>query len=65
MTTLTNEVNLGKMLGISAQLENRMIHDFNNGGLVSTYGLNTRQRVIALKVFLGGNAPKCYCVNCL
>ena len=65
MTTLTNEVNLGKMLGISAQLENRMVHDFNNGGLVSTYGLNTRQRVIALKVFLGGNAPKCNCIKCL
>jgi hypothetical protein len=64
MTTL-NQVNLGKTLGIPATLENRMIHDFNNGGLVSTYGLNTRQRVIALKVFLGGNAPKCYCVNCL
>ena len=64
MTTLEN-VNLGKVLGISAQLENRMIHDFNNGGLVSTYGLNTRQRVIALKIFLGGNAPKCYCIKCL
>jgi len=64
MTTLEN-VNLGKVLGISAQLENRMIHDFNNGGLVSTYGLNTRQRVIALKVFLSGNAPKCHCIKCL
>jgi len=64
MTTLEN-VNLGKVLGISAQLENRMVHDFNNGGLKSTYGLNTRQRVIAIKIFLGGNAPKCYCVECI
>ena len=64
MTTL-EKVNLGKVLGISAQLENRMVHDFNNGGLKSTYGLNTRQRVIAIKIFLGGNAPKCYCVECI
>jgi len=64
MTTL-EKVNLGKVLGISAQLENRMVHDFNNGGLVSTYGLNTRQRVIALKIFLGGNAPKCNCIKCI
>jgi len=64
MTTLEN-VNLGKVLGISAQLENRMVHDFNNGGLVSTYGLNTRQRMLAIKIFLGGNAPKCNCIKCL
>ena len=64
MTTLEN-VNLGKVLGISAQLENRMVHDFNNGGLKSTYGLNTRQRMLAIKIFLGGNAPKCYCVECI
>jgi hypothetical protein len=64
MTTLEN-VNLGKVLGISAILENRMVHDFNNGGFKSTYGLNTRQRMLAIKIFLGGNAPKCYCVECL
>jgi hypothetical protein len=64
MTTLEN-VNLGKVLGISAILENRMVHDFNNGGLKSTYGLNTRQRMLAIKIFLGGNAPKCYCVECI
>ena len=64
MTTLEN-VNLGKVLGISAQLENRMVHDFNNGGLVSTYGLNTRQRMLAIKIFLGGNAHKCNCIKCL
>ena len=64
MTTLEN-VNLGKVLGISAQLENRMVHDFNNGGLKSTYGLTTRQRMLAIKIFLGGNAPKCYCVECI
>jgi len=64
MTTLEN-VNLGKVLGISAILENRMVHDFNNGGLKSTYGLDTRQRMLAIKIFLGGNAPKCYCVECI
>ena len=64
MTTL-NTINIGKTLGISGVLENRMIHDFNNGGLKSTYGLNTRQRMLAIKIFLGGNAPKCYCVECL
>ena len=64
MTTLEN-VNLGKVLGISAILENRMVHDFNNGGLKSTYGLDTRQRMLAIKIFLGGNAPKCCCVECI
>jgi hypothetical protein len=64
MTTL-EKINVGKMLGISAQLENRIIHDFNNGGCKSTYGLNTRQRKILIGILFSANAPKCYCVNCL
>ena len=64
MTTL-NKVNLGKSLNISAQLENRIIHDFNNGGCKSSYGLNTGQRIALLKILLSANAPKCQCIHCL
>jgi len=61
MTTL----NIGKTLNISAKLENQIIHDFNNGGCTSSYGLSTPQRIALLKILLGGNAPKCQCVLCL
>jgi hypothetical protein len=64
MTTLEN-VNVGKVLQISARLENQIIHDWNNGGFKSTYGLNGLQRKQLLGLFLKGNAPKCYCIKCL
>jgi len=64
MTTLEN-INIGKTLRISAKLENQIIHDFNNGGCKSSYGLSTPQRIALLKILLGGNAPKCYCVECI
>lgn len=63
MTTLEN-VNIGKILGISAQLENRIIHDYNNGGCKSAYGLSVRQRSVLIK-YLFSQSPKCYCVECL
>ena len=63
--TKLNKVNVGKTLQISANHENRIIHDFNNGGLKSSYGLDVGQRIALIKILLGGNAPKCYCVNCL
>ena len=64
MTTL-NKVNIGKTLGISAKLENQIVHEFNNGGCTSSYGLSTPQRIALLKILLGGNAPKCECIHCL
>jgi len=64
MTTL-NKVNLGKTLQISARIENAIIHDWNNGGLKSTYGLNGLQRKQLLGLLLKGNSPKCECVVCL
>ena len=60
-----NKINIGKTLGISAQLENRIVHDFNNGGCKSTYGLDFGQRKALLKILLSVNAPKCYCVACI
>ena len=63
MTTL-NKVNIGKVLAIPATLENRIIHDYNNGGCQSTYGLNAYQRNILIKYLFSQN-PKCECVNCL
>ena len=58
-------LNIGKALNISGALESRIIHDFNNGGCKTTYGLNTRQRKILVGILFGANAPKCYCINCL
>jgi hypothetical protein len=63
MTTL-NKVNIGKNLGISGALENRILHDWANGGAKSTYGLDFRQRKILIKYLLSNN-PKCECVVCL
>ena len=60
-----NKINIGQALGISAQLENRIIHDFNNGGCKSTYGLNVRQRKILIGILFSANAPKCECVKCI
>ena len=66
MTTLEkNKVNIGLALGISGALESRIIHDFNNGGCKSTYGLNTRQRKVLIGILFSTNAPKCYCIKCI
>jgi hypothetical protein len=61
MTTLTN---IGQVLRISGKLENRILHDWNNGGAKSTYGLTTRQRKVLLLILINEN-PKCYCVECI
>lgn len=61
MTTLTN---IGLALNISGALENRILHDWNNGGATSTYGLSVWQRKALLKVLISEN-PKCYCVECI
>ena len=63
MTTLT-KTNIGLTLGISGVLENRILHDWNNGGAKSTYGLNMGQRKALLKILIREN-PKCECVVCL
>jgi hypothetical protein len=61
MTTLTN---IGLALNISGALENRILHDWNNGGAKSTYGLSVWQRKALIKVLISEN-PKCYCVECI
>jgi len=63
MTTL-EKTNIGLALGISGALENRILHDWNNGGAKSTYGLSVYQRKILLKVLIREN-PKCECVVCI
>jgi hypothetical protein len=63
MTTL-EKTNIGLALGISGALENRILHDWNNGGAKSTYGLSVYQRKILLKVLIREN-PKCECVACI
>jgi len=64
MTTL-NKSNIGLTLGISGELENRIIHDFNNGGCKTTYGLSVAQRKALIKILFSANAPKCYCIKCI
>jgi len=61
MTTLTN---IGLALNISGALENRILHDWNNGGAKSAYGLAVWQRKALLKILIREN-PKCYCVKCI
>jgi hypothetical protein len=63
MTTL-EKTNIGLALGISGALENRILHDWNNGGAKSTYGLSIWQRKALLKILIS-ESPKCFCVNCL
>jgi hypothetical protein len=63
MTTL-EKTNIGLALGISGALENRILHDWNNGGAKSTYGLSVYQRKVLLKVLIREN-PKCECVACI
>ncbi len=60
-----NKINVGQILQISAELENRIIHDFNNGGCKSTYGLDFGQRKMLIKILFSGLAPKCECVVCI
>lgn len=57
-------LNIGKTLKVSGRIENQIIHDFNNGGCKTTYGLNTLQRKILIN-YLFTNMPKCYCVKCI
>jgi hypothetical protein len=63
MTTL-EKTNIGQTLRISGALENRILHDWNNGGAKSTYGLSNIQRKVLLLILIKEN-PKCFCVNCL
>lgn len=65
MTSTIKNVNIGLSLGISGVLENRIIHDVNNGGAKSTYGLNVPQRKALIKLIFSSNFPKCECVVCL
>lgn len=65
MNSLKEKTNIGLALGISAELENRIIHDFNNGGCKTTYGLTTRQRKVLVGILFSANAPKCYCIKCI
>ena len=61
MTTINN---IGSALGISGALESRIIHDYNNGGVKSTYGLSVYQRKVTIKYLFSQN-PKCFCVKCI
>jgi len=63
MTTL-NQTNIFASLEISGALENRIIHEYNNGGVKSAYGLSNYKRAVIIKYLFSEN-PKCYCVKCL
>ena len=61
MTTL--EKNIIANAGISGALENRITHDYFNGGVKSAYGLSVYQRKIVLKHLF--SLTQCNCINCL
>ena len=63
MTTL-EKINIFAELGLSGALENRIIHEYNNGGVKSAYGLSNLYRAIIIKWLFAVN-PKCYCVECI
>ena len=63
MTTLET-INIFASLEISGALENRIIHEYNNGGVKSAYGLSNLYRAIIIKWLFAVN-PKCYCVECI
>ena len=63
MTTL-NQTNIFASLEISGALENRIIHEYKNGGIKSAYGLSNYKRAVIIKYLFSEN-PKCYCVECL
>jgi hypothetical protein len=61
MTTLTN---IGLALNIPATLESRILHEWNNGGCKSTYGLSVSKRSALIRILILEN-PKCNCLECL
>ena len=51
------------MTQLTEQLYSSIVHDFHNGGVKSSYGLNAYTRKALLRDLLISKA--CYCINCL
>ena len=51
------------MTQLTEQLYSTIVHDFHNGGVKSSYGLNAYTRKALLRSLLSSKA--CECINCL
>lgn len=48
---------------LTEELYSTIVHDFYNGGVKSSYGLNAYTRKALLRDLLSSKA--CYCINCV
>ena len=48
---------------LTEELYSTIVHDFHNGGVKSSYGLNAYTRKALLRDLLSSKA--CYCINCI
>ena len=51
------------MTQLTEQLYSTIVHDFHNGGVKSSYGLDTYTRKALLRDLLSSKG--CQCINCL
>ena len=51
------------MTTLNETLFSTIVHDFHNGGVKSSYGLDTYTRKALLKYLL--SSKSCNCINCL
>ena len=51
------------MTQLTETLYSTIVHDFHNGGVKSSYGLDTYTRKVLLRNLLSSKA--CYCINCI
>jgi hypothetical protein len=51
------------MTQLTETLYSTIVHDFHNGGVKSSYGLNAYTRKALLRDLLSSKA--CYCINCI
>jgi hypothetical protein len=51
------------MTTLNETLYSTIVHDYHNGGVKSSYGLDAYTRKALLRVLLSSEA--CYCINCI
>jgi hypothetical protein len=51
------------MTQLTETLFSTIVHDFHNGGVKSSYGLDTYTRKEVLRYLL--SSKECYCINCI
>lgn len=51
------------MTQLTEQLYNTIVHEYHNGGVSSSYGLDTYTRKALLRDLL--SSKSCYCIDCV